>query len=156
MAGAATAAASPALAQAQSAPAPAAPVPSADSVSSLPQPDARKGDYFEHDGAKIFYQTAGSGSPIFLVHGYPLSGALFGRVVSPLSQSHTLVTPDLRGYGLSHAPGVTSSVEVYADDILALMDKLGLKKAVIGGMSMGGPVVLAMYRRPRTVSTASC
>lgn len=139
-AGAAFAAASPVLAQAQS--------PSAsDSVSSLPQPDQRKGDTFEHDGARIFYQKTGSGSPMLLIHGYPLSGALFGRVVGPLSQNHTVVVPDLRGYGLSHAPAVTSSVEVYADDMLALMDKLEIKKSVVGGMSMGGPVVLAMYKK---------
>ena len=140
-AGAAFAAASSTLAQAQSSTAPAP-----DSVSSLPQPDQRKGDTFEHDGAKIFYQKTGSGSPMLLVHGYPLSGALFGRVVGTLSQSHTVITPDLRGYGLSHAPTVTSSVENYADDMLALMDHLGVKKAVVGGMSMGGPVVLAMYK----------
>ena len=141
-AGAAFAAASSTLAQAQSSTAPAP-----DSVSSLPQPDQRKGDTFEHDGANIFYQKTGSGSPMLLVHGYPLSGALFGRVVGTLSQSHTVITPDLRGYGLSHAPTVTSSVENYADDMLALMDHLGVKKAVVGGMSMGGPVVLAMYKK---------
>lgn len=141
-AGAAFAAASPALAQAQS-----SSTPTSDSVASLPQPDGRKGEYFEHDGAKIFYQKTGTGSPMLLVHGYPLSGALFGRVVGPLSQSHTVITPDLRGYGLSHAPAVTTTVEPYADDMLALMDHLGIKKAVIGGMSMGGPVVFAMYKK---------
>ena len=53
-AGAAFAAAPPALAQAQS-----SSTPTSDSVASLPQPDGRKGEYFEHDGAKIFYQKIG-------------------------------------------------------------------------------------------------
>ncbi len=113
----------------------------------LPEPGQRKGEYFEHGGARIFYTQAGQGSPLLLVHGYPLSGALFARVVNGLAQRHTVITPDLRGYGQSHAPGMTDSVDVYAEDMLALMDKLGLRKAAIGGMSMGGPTVFSMLKK---------
>ena len=61
-----------------------------------------------------------------------------------LAQNHEVITVDLRGYGQSHAPGVTDSVDTYADDTLAVLDKIGVKKAIIGGMSMGGPTVLSM------------
>lgn len=135
--------ASSAMAQGSAAPQAA---PAGGGTLNLPEPSQRKGEYLERNGARIFYAQAGQGSPMLLVHGYPLSGALFGRVVDGLAQNHTVVTPDLRGYGLSHAPSITDSVDVYAEDMLALMDKLGLRKAIIGGMSMGGPTVLSMYK----------
>ena len=113
----------------------------------LPDPAQRKGEVFETGSTRIFYTKTGQGSPMLLVHGYPLSGALFGRVVDQLSQNHTVILPDLRGYGQSHAPAITDGVGVYADDVLALMDKLGIQKATIGGMSMGGPTVLSMFSK---------
>ncbi len=119
----------------------------APAASSLPQPGQRQGEYLEHNGAKLFYQRSGQGSPLLLVHGYPLSGALFDRVRGRLSQDHEVITVDLRGYGQSHAPGVTDSVNTYADDTLAVLDKLGVQKAIIGGMSMGGPTVLSMFKK---------
>lgn len=140
--GAALAAAASARAQAPQA----SPAPQGGPLN-LPDPAQRKGETLELNGARIFYTQAGQGSPMLLVHGYPLSGALFSRVVGGLAQNHTVITPDLRGYGQSHAPGVTDSVDVYADDMLALMDKLGIRKATIGGMSMGGPTVFSMYKK---------
>lgn len=116
----------------------------------LPNPAQRQGETLERSGARLFYTRMGQGSPVVLVHGYPLSGALFARVANELARNHTVITVDLRGYGQSHAPGVTSSVDVYAEDTLAVMDKLGLQKAVIGGMSMGGPTVLSMYKMAPT------
>jgi hypothetical protein len=49
------------------------------SSASLPKPGERKGKFLERDGARIFYQTFGEGDPMLLLHGYPLSGALFAR-----------------------------------------------------------------------------
>lgn len=115
-------------------------------VAELPAPSERRGDYFEtEDGARLFYQREGEGRPMLLLHGYPLSGALFGRVRGPLAEDFEVVTLDHRGYGLSEAPAIPDSIETYAEDALALMDHLGLESAVIGGMSMGGPIALAMY-----------
>jgi pimeloyl-ACP methyl ester carboxylesterase len=84
---------------------------------------------------------------MLLVHGYSLSGALFIRVLDRLREDHTVITPDLRGFGRSHAPSVTDSVDVYAEDMLALLDSLCIEKAIIGGMSMGGPTVVSMYAK---------
>ncbi len=114
----------------------------------MADPGHREGETLDRaDGSKIFYQVTGKGSPMMLVHGYPLSGALFSRVRDQLSKSHQVITLDLRGYGQSKAAGVTDSVDVYADDAIAVLDKVGAKKAVIGGMSMGGPTILSMYRK---------
>lgn len=138
------------VASAQSTPGASAPQSSGTAAGSapmnLPDPAQRQGEILERSGARIFHQRMGQGSPIVLIHGYPLSGALFARVANELARNHTVITLDLRGYGQSHAPGVTDSVNVYAEDALAVMDKLGLQKAVVGGMSMGGPTALSMYK----------
>lgn len=115
------------------------------SVAELPVPPERVGEYVDVNGARIFYQAAGDGPPMLLLHGYPLSGALFGRVREALEGDWTVITLDLRGYGLSEASEVPDSIEVYAEDALAVLDHLGIEQAVIGGMSMGGPITFSMY-----------
>ena len=96
--------------------------------------------------ATIAYRVQGHGPAMMLVHGYPLSGELFARNRAALSRRYTVVTPDLRGFGSSTTPDSKGGVELYAKDMLAVMDHLHVKKAIIGGMSMGGPVVFEMYR----------
>lgn len=117
-------------------------------VDALQSPSERVGEYYEtEDGARIFYEVAGDGPPMLLLHGYPLSGALFARVRDALQDDYTIVTVDHRGYGLSEAPETPDNVGTYADDALAVLDHLGFETAVIGGMSMGGPVTLSMYEK---------
>ncbi len=116
------------------------------SVASLPAPDARQGSYAEVNGARIFYQVSGQGQPMLLIHGYPLSGALFARNRDALAAHFKVITIDQRGYGKSTAPGVPDSVDIYAKDALDVMTQLGVQQAIIGGHSMGGPITLAMYR----------
>lgn len=115
-------------------------------VSALPAPSERVGAYADVNNARIFYQTSGDGPALLLLHGYPLSGALFGRVREALQDDWTVITLDHRGYGLSDAPETRASIEVYAKDALAVLDHLGIEKAAIGGMSMGGPITLSMYQ----------
>lgn len=98
------------------------------------------------NGARIFYQAAGDGPAMLLLHGYPLSGAMFGRVHEALEDRWTVITVDHRGYGLSDAPEMPDSIGVYAEDALAVLDHLGIEQAVIGGISMGGPITLSMYQ----------
>lgn len=99
------------------------------------------------DGARIHYTVQGEGDPMVLVHGYPLNGGLFRDNVGPLSESYQVVTVDLRGYGQSTTPDAEGSVSTYASDVLAVMDHLGIDQAIVGGMSMGGPIVFEMYRQ---------
>lgn len=96
--------------------------------------------------ATIAYRVQGHGPAMMLVHGYPLSGELFSKNRAVLARRYTVVTPDLRGFGNSTTPDTKGGVELYAKDMFAVMDHLNVKKAIIGGMSMGGPVVLEMYR----------
>ncbi len=119
----------------------------APSVALLTAPKDRDGKYVEVNGARIFYQVSGQGQPILLLHGYPLSGALFARNRDALSTRFMVITLDHRGYGNSKAPGVPDSVETYAKDALDVMTELGVHEAIIGGHSMGGPITFEMYRR---------
>lgn len=113
----------------------------------LNDPNNRQGEYVDVNGAHIFYQVAGQGTPMLLIHGYPLSGALFSRVRDMLAAQYKVITIDLRGYGKSTAPGIPDTIAVYAQDALAVLDSLGIQRAIIGGMSMGGPIALEMYQR---------
>ncbi|PYE55014.1 alpha/beta fold hydrolase [Deinococcus yavapaiensis] len=98
-------------------------------------------------GAQVYYKVQGSGTPMLLIHGFPLNGMYFNDNVAALSKYYRVVTIDLRGFGRSTTtPGQPGSVRTYANDALAVMDKLGIDKAVIGGMSMGGQITLEMYR----------
>ncbi|TFV55416.1 alpha/beta fold hydrolase [Geodermatophilus sp. DF01-2] len=110
--------------------------------------DGQEG-FVEVEGARIFYQIEGEGQPMLFVHGYPLSGALFAENREELAEDYQVITVDLRGYGRSEALGEqpVGSVESYAQDVLAVMDELGVDSAVIGGMSMGGPIVFSMYQQ---------
>ncbi|GGR23160.1 alpha/beta fold hydrolase [Deinococcus ruber] len=100
------------------------------------------------NGASIHYVSQGSGTPMLLLHGYPLSGELFARNRDALANAgYRVITIDHRGYGKSTAPASDpGSLETYAKDALAVLDKLNIPKAIIGGMSMGGPITFEMYR----------
>ena len=109
-----------------------------------PAPDE---GFVEVNGARIFYKIQGEGEPLVLVHGYPLDHGLFREQLEGLSHRYKVITLDLRGYGQSEAPGdePTATIETYARDVLDVMTELGVEEALIGGMSMGGPIVFSMY-----------
>lgn len=109
-------------------------------------PATREG-FANVNGASIHYTVSGRGQPVLLIHGYPLSGELFSRNRAALSQNYQVITMDLRGFGKSSAPSDNpGSLQSYARDALGVLDTLNIPKAVIGGMSMGGPVVFELYR----------
>ena len=104
--------------------------------------------FVDSNGARIHYKSMGQGPVMFLIHGFPLNGDFFKDNAPALSKNYRVVTIDLRGFGQSTTdkadPG---SVGTYANDALAVMDKLGVQKAVVGGMSMGGQIALELYRK---------
>ncbi|GAA5534585.1 alpha/beta hydrolase [Deinococcus aluminii] len=118
-------------------------------IQPLPSDPAQPGGYLDVNGAHLAYTSVGQGTPILLIHGYPLSGELFARNRDTLAAAgYRVITIDQRGYGHSTAPASDpGSIGTYAADALAVLDQLGIQKAIIGGMSMGGPVVFEMYRR---------
>ena len=99
------------------------------------------------NGAKVFFKSVGTGKPMLLIHGYPLSGELFKNNRAALAAAgFQVITVDLPGFGKSVAPSKEASVENYARTVLGAMDALGLKTATVGGMSMGGMTLLQMYK----------
>lgn len=101
----------------------------------------------ELDGVTLHYHDEGSGEPIVLVHGFPLSADVWTPQRAALSARHRVITPDLRGFGGSDPMPGSPSLDVYADDIIAILDELGVGQATVGGLSMGGYIVMALLRR---------
>ena len=100
------------------------------------------------DGLELAYDVAGAGLPLLLLHGWPHDRTLWVGQLRGLVTHARCIAPDLRGFGGSSivAP---FTIDQYADDVASLMDVLGIERAVIGGLSMGGYVALAMLRRHR-------
>ncbi len=101
----------------------------------------------ETNGVTIFYDDVGEGPALVLLHGFTLSSAMWRPQQDALRDQFRVITPDLRGMGQSSVPTMGYSMELYASDIVALLDHLKLEQVILGGMSMGGYVALALLRR---------
>lgn len=103
----------------------------------------------------LAYLDQGNGMPVVLLHGFPLDRRLWTHQRA-LGARYRLVLPDLRGFGQTPvAPGDEAGVPMdrYARDVGDLLDDLGLERVVLGGLSMGGYVAMACWRRfPERIS----
>jgi pimeloyl-ACP methyl ester carboxylesterase len=95
---------------------------------------------------KLHFSEAGQGTPVVLLHGFPLSSAIWKQQRESLAEHFRVITPDLRGHGRSPAPTGVYEMEAMARDVLALLDSLDIKQAVLMGHSMGGYVTLAAWK----------
>ena len=100
------------------------------------------------NGTTLAYSDSGNGLALVLIHGFPLCRKMWRPQAEALAGAGCrVITPDLRGFGESGPSSVTVNMDIYADDIVALMDHLGIDRAAIGGMSMGGYVLLNLLER---------
>ncbi len=90
----------------------------------------------------------GDGAALLLIHGFPLDRSLWAHQVATL-KGWRRIAADLRGCGGSDAPADGYSMAAYADDLAGLLDRLGVRKAVVAGLSMGGYVAFELLRRHR-------
>jgi pimeloyl-ACP methyl ester carboxylesterase len=97
-------------------------------------------------GIKMAYEDVGSGPPIILLHGYPFNRSMWREQVLMLRERYRVITPDLRGHGETAASD-SATMDEMAQDVAALLDELEIRRAIMGGLSMGGYVALAFYRR---------
>lgn len=95
-------------------------------------------------GIGLEVEDHGSGVPLVLLHGFPLSSAIWDPLRPALAEVARLVTPDLRGFGDSDKPATNYGMAELAADVIALADALALDRFVLGGHSMGGYVALRL------------
>jgi 3-oxoadipate enol-lactonase len=95
---------------------------------------------------ELAYTRRGKGTPLVLLHGYPLDHHLWEEVAPLLEDTFDLILPDLRGFGESTTVDSPYTMDDYASDVAGLLDQLGIQKAAIAGHSMGGYVALAFAR----------
>jgi pimeloyl-ACP methyl ester carboxylesterase len=104
---------------------------------------APQSKFAEVDGVRLHYLTAGKGDPVLLLHGYAESSHMWLPLIAKLASSHTVIAPDLRGFGQSAAPAGGYTKKEMAQDIHALMVKLGYPKVRLVGHDIGLMVAYA-------------
>lgn len=101
------------------------------------------------DGIHLHYEVHGEGEPFFLHHGLTSSSQMWHQHLPWLTDQYQVIIHDARGHGLTTAPEGDEhySWEIFADDWSRLMAHLGIERAIVGGLSMGGGVSHAFALR---------
>jgi pimeloyl-ACP methyl ester carboxylesterase len=100
------------------------------------------------DGVQLAYEDAGHGDPpVVLVHGWTCDRSALLPQREHLLAHHRVVSVDLRGHGASDKPRQDYTMEVFADDVAALLRHLGIDRPAVIGHSMGGVVALVLAAR---------
>ena len=99
------------------------------------------------NGVDLGYSDEGQGAPVVLLHAFPLNRTMWAPQVDELQHRYRVITIDLRGHGESDAPMWRYTLEQFADDVIALLQHLSITKATFVGLSMGGYVLFALYRK---------
>lgn len=86
-----------------------------------------------------YYEETGAGFPLLLLHGHTLDRRMWQAVAPRLGARYRVIMPDLAGHGLSRPSGVPQ-----ADDLAALLDGLGVARAAVCGLSMGGGAAVSL------------
>ncbi|MER5960911.1 alpha/beta hydrolase [Streptomyces sp. NPDC002057] len=99
--------------------------------------------------AEIHYEDKGEGPALLLVHGHPFDHTMWQPQIDRFSRTHRVIAPDLRGYGATPlgAHPDSTGLDVFAEDLVALLDDLRVERCVLAGLSMGGQIAMELYRR---------
>lgn len=100
------------------------------------------------NGVNLAVDVRGNGPAVLFIHGYPLDHSIWEHLVANL-EGWMRIAPDLRGMGQSDAPDLGYSMSTYAEDLLALINSLGVDRVVLCGLSMGGYIAFEILRRAR-------
>lgn len=98
---------------------------------------------------ELAFRDIGAGAPLLLVHAFPLSSAMWQPQIEGLTPSYRVIAPDLRGFGASPLGSAHPSLDQHADDLARLLDHLAIDRVIFGGLSMGGYIAFAFWRRYR-------
>jgi 3-oxoadipate enol-lactonase len=100
------------------------------------------------NGTRLHVIDEGDGPPLVFLHGFPLDHSMWDGQRREFRNSHRVILPDLRGLGRSEVSSVPVTMDLFADDVAALLDALGVSEpAIVCGLSMGGCVAFAFARR---------
>jgi pimeloyl-ACP methyl ester carboxylesterase len=106
------------------------------------------------DGTEIFYDVAGSGSPVVLLHPFPVDHEFWFPISKFLSSQYRLIMPDLRGHGKSGLGEGPATMQKHAADVGRVMSDAGVERAPIVGVSIGGYTIFEFWRRFRERASA--
>ena len=96
----------------------------------------------------ISYNDVGEGSiPVIFLHGFPFDKSMWIRQLEKLKNSNRVIACDIRGFGKSSDETSHLSIDLFAEDLVAFMDKLNIDRAIICGLSMGGYIALNAISR---------
>lgn len=95
------------------------------------------------NGVRLHYLIAGKGEPVLLLHGYAQNSHMWRPLIAELAKSHTVVAPDLRGFGQSAKPQSGYDKKTIAQDVHALASLLGIRRASVVGHDIGLMVAYA-------------
>jgi len=101
----------------------------------------------DREGVKLYYEAHGEGPALILTHGYSATSQMWAGQIDALAPHFKVVTWDMRGHGQSDYPDdqAAYSEEATVADMAALLDAVGAKEAVVGGLSLGGYMSLAFH-----------
>jgi pimeloyl-ACP methyl ester carboxylesterase len=104
--------------------------------------------YASVNGLQMYYEVHGDGPPLVLLHGGALTISLtFGPMIPTLAESHQVIAVEMQGHGHTADIDREMTLESFADDIVALLGQLGIRRADLFGYSLGGAVSLAIASR---------
>lgn len=98
------------------------------------------------NGKRLAYARTGQGTPLMLVHGFPLEHTIWEPMLPFLTDEFDVILPDLPGFGGSDALEPAPNMDAYAAALAGLLDALSLPHVILVGHSMGGYVALAFAR----------
>jgi pimeloyl-ACP methyl ester carboxylesterase len=101
--------------------------------------------YVIRDGVKVYYESHGSGPAVLLSHGYSATSQMWAGQVESLKDRYQVIAWDMRGHGQTDSPADQTqySEATSVEDMAAILRELGISRAVIGGLSLGGYMSLA-------------
>ncbi|MFG3280413.1 alpha/beta fold hydrolase [Streptomyces sp. NPDC048111] len=127
--------------------------PASASASASPVPASPEGRYAQVNGLTMYYESHGEGRPLVLLHGGVLTIELsFGALLPALAATHRVIAVELQGHGHTADTDREMTVPNLAEDVVALLDTLGIERADLFGFSLGGMTALEMaVRHPERV-----
>ncbi len=106
-------------------------------------PRVRSGD------AEIVYEVLGKGPPVVLLHPFPACHELWLPAAEALTSRYQLILPDLRGHGDSETGVGPATMHKHAADVVRILDNLGVGRAPMAGISIGGYTLFELWRQNR-------